>query len=109
MVDYEPSKVLSKHFKFKNMPARHWFENTSWEMSEHLHLCVLSRLRSAVQFARILSISCDEATVVDNTSWIGIHVYAIEGWERVLHLLHLSHVSNAGTASNLTQMLILLS
>ena len=48
MVDYERSKVLFKHLKVKNMPSRHWSESTGWEMSEHLHLLVLSHLKSVV-------------------------------------------------------------
>ena len=55
-----------------------------------------------MQSARIISISGDEVTAVDNTSWIGIHVYAMERWKKVSHLLHLSHVSNASIASHLT-------
>ena len=74
-------------------------------MSEHLHKSILSKLRSVVQSARIISISCDEVAV-DNTSWIGIPVYAMEGWKRLPHLLHLSHVSNVGTASHLTTIII---
>ena len=69
-------------------------------MSEHLHISVLLRLRSVVQSARIVSISCDEVTTVNNTSWIGIHVYTMEGWKRV------SHVSTAGIASNLTTVIM---
>ena len=58
-----------------------------------------------MQSARSISITYDEVTVVDNTSWIEI-IYAMEGWERVPHLLHLSHVSNIGTASHLTTIIM---
>ena len=35
------------------------------------------RIKAIIQSARINSISPNEVTVVDNTSWVGIHVYAM--------------------------------
>jgi len=67
-------------------------------MSEHLHASVLAALKFVVQFALILSISADEVTAVDNTSWVGVQVYAMDFWKRKLHLLHLSCVSESGIA-----------
>ena len=51
MVDYKKFEVLLKHLKVKNMPIRHRSKKTSWKMSKHLHLYVLSKLRFVVQFA----------------------------------------------------------
>ena len=75
-------------------------------MSERLYLSMLSKLKLIVEFARIIFNSYDKVTTVDNTSWIEIHVYAIEGWERVQHLLHLSHAFDGGIASYLTTIII---
>jgi len=70
-------------------------------MSEHLHAIVLLALKVVVQSMWIISISANEVTAIDNTSWLGVHVYAIDSWERVLHLLHLSYVSDGGTTKHL--------
>ena len=51
MVDYKRFEALFKHLRVKNMPTRYWSETTSWKMSEHLYLSMLSRLRSVVQSA----------------------------------------------------------
>ena len=77
-------------------------------MSEHLHASVLATLKEVVQSACIISISADEVTAIDNTSWLGVHVYAMNSWERVLHLLHLSCVSDndSGTADSLTDTIM---
>ena len=64
------------------MHTRHCSKTTSWEMNEHLYLSMLSKLRFVVQFAQIISISYDKVIAMDNTSWIGIHVYGMEGWEK---------------------------
>jgi len=75
-------------------------------MNEYLHMCVMSTLKSIIQFVRVVSISVDEVIVIDNTSWIGIHVYTVESWERVLHLLHLSYVSESDTTNHLTNVIM---
>ena len=41
MIDYERSESLLKFHRVKNMPSKHWFESTCWEMNGHFHLLVL--------------------------------------------------------------------
>jgi len=36
--------------------------------------------------------NCDEATIVDNQSWLSIHLYVINGWKWVPILLNLQRV-----------------
>ena len=110
MCDYEREQYLLRHLKVKNLPRKHWSETSGWEMSEHLHGSVLSALMSVVRSARIISISADEVTAIDNTSWLGVHVYAMDSWERVPHLLHLSCISESsdgGCVDNLTNAIML--
>ena len=108
MCDYEREQYLLRHLKVKNVPQKHWLETSGWEMSEHLHASVLATLKEVIQSARIISISADEVTAIDNTLWLGVHVYAMKSWERVPHLLHLSCVSDGdgGTVDNLTDTIM---
>jgi hypothetical protein len=106
MCDYEHQQYLLRHLKVKNIPMKHWSVTSGWEMAEHLHACVLAALKVVVQSARIISISADEVTVVDNTSWVGVHVYAMRSWERMPYLLHLSCVSESGTSDHLTNVIM---
>jgi hypothetical protein len=106
MCDFEPEQYLLRHLKVKNVPRKHWSETSGWEMGEHLHGCVLAALKAVVQSARIISISADEVTAIDNTSWVGVHVYAMQSWERVPYLLHLSCVSESGTSDHLTNVIM---
>ena len=99
------SSISCNTLRFKNLPMKHWCENSGWEMSEHIHGIVLSALKAIIQSACILSISVDEVTAVDNTSWLGVHVYVMDDWERVPHLLHLSSVSD-GCADQLTSTIM---
>jgi hypothetical protein len=106
MCDYERQQYLLRHLKVKNVPIKHWSKTSGWEMAEHLYASVLAALKVVVQFARIISISVDEVTTVDNTSWVGIHVYAMQSWERMPYLLYLSCVSESGTSDHLTNVIM---
>ena len=108
MCDYEREQYLLRHLKVKNVPQKHWSETSGWEMSKHLHASVLAALKEVIQSARIISISADEVTAIDNTLWLGVHMYAMNSWERVPHLLHLSCVSDgdSGTADSLTDTIM---
>ena len=78
MCDYEREQYLLRHLKVKNLPRKHWSETSGWEMSEHLHASILSALMFVVRSTCIISISTDEVTTVDNTPWLGVHVYAMD-------------------------------
>jgi hypothetical protein len=106
MCDYEREQYLLRHLKVKNIPIKNWSETSGWEMAEQLHGCILAVLKGVVQSARIISITVDEVTAIDNTSWVGVHVYAMRSWERMPHLLHLSCVSKSGTSDHLTSVIM---
>ena len=100
------NSICLRHLKLKNIPIKHWLETSGWELAEHLHGCVLAALTGVVQSARIISISDDEVIVIDNTSWVGVHVYAMRSWERMPYLLYLSCVSKSGTSVHLTSVIM---
>jgi hypothetical protein len=41
--------------------------------------------------------NCDEITIVDNQSWLLIHLYVIDGWKWVPILLNLQRVLDNAT------------
>lgn len=106
MIDYERSESLLRFLRVKNMPSKHCSESAGWEMSGHLHLVVLRRLKEVVKSAKFISISADEVTAVDHTSWLGVHVYMMENWERIPYLLHHSHVTESGRSDYLTSVIM---
>jgi hypothetical protein len=59
-----------------------------------------------VQQARFISISYDKVTILENQSWISIHVYIVKNWRRVPILLNLEIFVNGGTSNNLTFIII---
>jgi hypothetical protein len=81
-------------------------QTNGWKIGEHLHCCVLGALKAVVQSTRIISINADEVTTVDNTSWVGIHVYAMQSWKMMPYLLHLSYDSESGTTDQLINVIM---
>jgi len=75
-------------------------------MSEHLHFFVMGAMKAVVHSTRYISVFANEVTSIDNTLWIGVHVYAIESWERILHLLHLSCNFDCGTPNHLINVIM---
>jgi hypothetical protein len=41
MTEYEALRDLLKCLKTKHLPAKHWSDNSGWELAEHMHLVVL--------------------------------------------------------------------
>jgi hypothetical protein len=41
---------------------------------------VLQTIKTMVQNATFISISCDEVTTINNQSWIFVHVYVMKGF-----------------------------
>jgi hypothetical protein len=66
----------------------------------------LAALKAVVQSVRIISISADEVTMIDNTSWVGVQVYAMQSWERMPYLLHVSCVSKSSTSDHLINVIM---
>ena len=48
MCDYEREQYLLRHLRVKNVPKEHWSETSGWEMSEHMHGCVLDALKVVI-------------------------------------------------------------
>ncbi len=49
----------------------------------------------------ILFFSCDEVITCDQQSWVSIHAYVVEGWQKTPLLLLLQQVVDGATSNNL--------
>jgi hypothetical protein len=59
-----------------------------------------------IQKARFISIFINEVTITDCQSWLGVHVYCVDGWKRNPILLSLDQLVNGGIADNLTNIIV---
>jgi hypothetical protein len=51
-------------------------------------------------------VTCDEVTIVDNGTWVYVHVYVIQDFSRFHMLAALEHVEDEATLNNLTKVII---
>ncbi len=48
-------------------------------MANYMHKIVFTNTRMVVPKAKLIFISIDEVTIVDCQSWLGVHVYLVDG------------------------------
>jgi hypothetical protein len=51
-------------------------------------------------------ISCDEATMIDNQSYVSIHAYLLEGFKKLPILLNLKMLVGGGIINNLSNVVL---
>jgi hypothetical protein len=56
--------------------------------------------------ARYVSVSCDEVTSINNSSWISIHCYVVQNWARLPILLTLQHIPEGGKSDILKAIIL---
>jgi hypothetical protein len=67
MCDYSSSRFFLEDLKVKHLPTKHWCESSSWDMTHYMHLSIFAALARTVLAARVISVTADEVTGVDNT------------------------------------------
>jgi hypothetical protein len=50
-------------------------------MAKCMHKIVFINTQMVVQKTRFIFIYVDEVTIVDFQSWLGVHVYFVDGWK----------------------------
>ena len=75
MTDY-PSLSSLLHFAKVHYYARsHWSVNNGWEWESYLADVVKENIKAKIKESNFITLSLDEVTAIDNTSWICMHVY----------------------------------
>ncbi len=87
--NFEGLKGVFKFLKVENCPYKHWSNSTRKTMVEAMHNVISQATKVVVKKSPFIFVSCDEATTIDNQSWLFVHVYLIEEWKRVPILLNL--------------------
>ncbi|KAH9291551.1 hypothetical protein KI387_043264, partial [Taxus chinensis] len=89
-----------------NIPQSHWSDTSSWEIAKCLSLVEKEDLKLCVQQAKYISLSLDEVTAVDNTSWICIHVYTFANDIRTPHLLEIHKMTENYNSENIYKLVV---
>jgi hypothetical protein len=88
------------------MPKKHWFNNLSWEMTRSIYDVVLKCTKEVIKEFPFLVIFTNEVTTFDTNSWISIHGYILENWQRMPILLNLDRVTNGVIVGNIYNVIL---
>ncbi len=92
MTNFGDFKRFFQFLRVEHYPWKHWLDTTSWTMVEAVHNLMLWTINVVIYKTLFISMNCDEATIVNNQSWLSIHLYVINGWKWVPILLNLQRV-----------------
>ena len=49
MIEYEALRNVLKYLRTKHLLMKHWSDNSDWELTEHMYLVVLEKLKETVK------------------------------------------------------------
>jgi hypothetical protein len=87
MLNFEGLKDIFTILKVKHNPKKHWSDSTWWGIVESMNDMLLESIRKAINVANFLFVNANEVIVLDNTSWIFIHLYVVQVWKWIPPLL----------------------
>ena len=83
MVEFGRRCQFYSFLELPNLPTLHWSDNTGWLMATYKYDLVKEKHRAMLAIAQFISLTAYETSVVDNLSYIVIHVYLLQDWMRV--------------------------
>ncbi len=106
LINFEIMKLLFQSLKVENTPKKHWNNNVNWEIAKVQHCIILITTKVVVHVMRYATISCDDATMIDNQSQVSIHAYLLEGFKKLPILLNLKMMVGDGIINNLSNVIL---
>jgi hypothetical protein len=79
MIYFKGTKELINFLKFLNIPCKHWNDNIGWRMVKVMHFFILTSMWLAIQKVIFISVSFNGVTIINNQTWILIHIYIVKG------------------------------
>ena len=106
ITDFYDHKTLFELAGVQHLPCTHCSDKSGWEIAKCLALVEKEDLVESVKKSRFISLSIDEVTVVDSTSWVCIHVYTFIEHCRKPHLLTVHRMKEACNSENLYNLVV---
>ena len=102
------AEQLQQHLQTPDVASMHWSVTSGWILAEAVDgpCQSSSTLRSRIAASPFWSVSLDEATAIDKTSWLCCHIYIIEDFKRIPIFVKLAKVTEAPTADALLRLLV---
>ena len=106
MTDYPEYKNYVSFLNVSNFPSSHLSVTSGWEWEKYLAQVEKDDLKEKIANARFFSLSLDEVTSIDNTSWVCMSIYMVNGHIRHSYLLGIQKMKKSSTARNIYELVI---
>lgn len=104
MNDYPEYKELLSFHGVPNFPNSHWSVSSGWEWATYMSEVIKEDLREIVNRSQFISLSLDEVTAIDNTSWVCIHVYVVDKHVRNENFIGIFKLQVNANAENIFEL-----
>ncbi|KAH7428771.1 hypothetical protein KP509_09G016700 [Ceratopteris richardii] len=92
--------------RIQSFPTQYWTESSGWEFAKAMGEVIKSNLKISLSNATFISISLDEVTARDCTSWVCIHAYIVENYERKAKFIGAFQLKGSATSNLLVQLVL---
>ena len=75
-------------------------------MATSMATIISQKTKTVISEARFLAISADEVIIVDNQTWLSLHIYVYQAWKQVPILLCLEYVVDGQRADPVKETII---
>jgi hypothetical protein len=75
-------------------------------MVEHIEIGMKKTIKTIIQNAKFVSLTCDEIISMDNASWASVHGYIVQDWCHMPLLLNVKHVLSGSRIDSLTLLIM---
>jgi hypothetical protein len=75
-------------------------------MVEVMHDVLLEATKAAFACANFIDVSVNEVTTIDNTQWLSIHLYMVQGWKKIPILLCVESIRASTTLNTIFGLMI---
>jgi hypothetical protein len=99
-------KYLS-FLQVSKFPSSHWSVMSGWEWERYLAQLESDDMKENIANARFLSLFLDEATTIDNTSWIYMNIYMVNDHIRHSYLLWINKMRENSIAKICMNLLLI--
>jgi hypothetical protein len=82
MMDYLDYMKNLSFLQIPNFSSSRWYLTSGWEWGKYLTQLEKDDMKENIANSRCLSLSLDEVTTIDNTSWIFMSIYMVN--DRIL-------------------------
>ncbi|KAH7405300.1 hypothetical protein KP509_15G064700 [Ceratopteris richardii] len=92
--------------RIQSFPTQYWTESSGWEFAKAMGEVIKSNLKKSLSDATFISISLDEVTARDCTSWVCIHAYIVENYARKSKFIGPFQLKGSATSNLLVQLVL---